>query len=89
MRGRSWVRAIIRICSNVLGGREAGVGTLIADPQLRAALDAVIAKLGAPGMCNPDDTTQTVDGEPSEEVAGRDTRTPAQRAHDALTAGYE
>jgi len=28
-------------------------GTLIADPQLRATLDAVIAKLGVPGMCNP------------------------------------
>jgi Domain of unknown function (DUF222) len=68
------------------GSDGMSVGTLIADPQLRATLDAVIAKLGAPGMCNPDDATPTVDGEPSEEVVDRDTRTPAQRAHDALTA---
>ena len=61
-------------------------GTLIADPQLRATLDAVIAKLGAPGMCNPEDPTPTVDGAPPEESVRADTRTRAQRAHDALTA---
>lgn len=61
-------------------------GTLIADPALRAALDAVIAKFGAPGMCNPEDTNPTVDGEPPEESVRRDTRTRAQRAHDALAA---
>jgi hypothetical protein len=61
-------------------------GTLIATPELRATLDAVIAKLGAPGRCNPDDATPSVDGEPPEETVRRDTRTPAQRAHDALTA---
>jgi len=61
-------------------------GTLIADPQLRATLDAVIAKLGAPGMCNPDDAEPTVDGEPPEQAVRTDTRTRSQRAHDALTA---
>ena len=61
-------------------------GTLIADPQLRATLDAVIAKLGAPGMCNPEDPTPTVDGAPPEESVRADTRTRGQRAHDALTA---
>ena len=61
-------------------------GTLIATPELRATIDAVIAKLGAPGMCNPDDATPTVDGEPPEETVRRDTRSAAQRAHDALTA---
>ena len=71
-------------------GRQGSDGmstaTLIADPQLRATLDAVIAKLGAPGMCNPEDSSPTVDGEPSEEAVRHDTRTRAQRAHDALTA---
>ena len=61
-------------------------GTLIATPELRATLDAVIAKLGAPGVCNPDDSMPTVDGEPPEETVRRDTRSAAQRAHDALTA---
>jgi hypothetical protein len=61
-------------------------GTLIADPQLRATLDAVLAKLGAPGMCNPDDEAPTIDDEPSQEAVRRDTRTPAQRRHDGLTA---
>lgn len=37
-------------------------------------------------MCNPEDSSPTVDGEPSAEAARRDSRTRAQRAHDALTA---
>jgi hypothetical protein len=61
-------------------------GTLIATPQLRATLDAVIAKLGAPGMCNPEDPAPTVDGEPPDEQVRGDTRTRSQRAHDAFTA---
>ncbi|MGY4647346.1 HNH endonuclease signature motif containing protein [Mycobacterium sp. URHB0021] len=56
------------------------------DPQGRAVLDAVIAKLGAPGMCNPDDDTPCVDGAPSIEATQGDTRTQGQRNHDALTA---
>src|SRR5262249_31537751 len=32
------------------------------DPQARATLDAVLAKLAAPGMCNPDDQRPCVDG---------------------------
>jgi len=55
-------------------------------PQARATLEAVLAKLAAPGMCNPDDPTPAVDGPPSEEAIQRDTRSPAQRQHDALTA---
>ncbi|MFZ0834496.1 MAG: DUF222 domain-containing protein, partial [Mycobacterium sp.] len=61
-------------------------GMLVADPQLRATLDAVIAKLGAPGMCNPEDADPTVDGEPGEAAVRGDTRSRAQRRHDALTA---
>jgi hypothetical protein len=55
-------------------------------PQARATLEAVLAKLAAPGMCNPDDRTPAVDGPPSEEAIQHDTRSPAQRNHDALTA---
>ncbi|WJR36451.1 HNH endonuclease signature motif containing protein [Mycobacteroides immunogenum] len=56
------------------------------DPETRAYLDAVFAKLAAPGMCNPADQSPTVDGEASPEAAERDTRTVAQRHHDALRA---
>jgi Domain of unknown function (DUF222) len=55
-------------------------------PQARATLEAVLAKLAAPGMCSPDDQTPTVDGPPSEEAVQRDTRSSAQRNHDALNA---
>ena len=55
-------------------------------PQARATLEAVLAKLAAPGMCNPDDPTPTVDGPPCEQAIQRDTRSPAQRQHDALSA---
>ena len=34
------------------------------DPEARATLDAVLAKWAAPGMCNPDDQSPCVDGEP-------------------------
>ena len=57
-------------------------------PQVRATLEAALAKLAAPGMCNPDDETPTLDGPPSEEAVQRDTRSPAQRNHDGLNAGY-
>jgi hypothetical protein len=53
-------------------------------PAARAALQAVLAKLAAPGMANPDDADPVVDGPPSPEAIQRDTRTPAQRNHDAL-----
>ena len=65
-----------------------GMSTLtgLLDPQARATLEAVFATLAAPGMANPDDPTPTVDGQPTDEQARRDTRSPAQRHHDALTA---
>ncbi len=56
------------------------------DPELRATLDAVFAKLAAPGMCNPDDDTPCVDGDPSTEAKSADTRNQSQRNHDALKA---
>jgi hypothetical protein len=56
------------------------------DPEARATIDAVFAKLAAPGMCNPDDENPCVDGEPSEEAAHSDIRSQGQRNHDALKA---
>ena len=54
------------------------------DPELRATLDAIFAKLAAPGYCNPEDAEQCVDGTPSQTQITADTRTAAQRTHDAL-----
>jgi Domain of unknown function (DUF222) len=56
-------------------------------PEARATLDAVFAKLAAPGMCNPADETPCVQGSPSEPAIEGDTRSASQRNHDALTAG--
>jgi len=55
-------------------------------PELRATLEAVLAKLAAPGMCNPDDETPCVDGPPAQVAIDRDARSPGQRRHDALNA---
>lgn len=58
------------------------------DPELRAVLEAINATLGAPGRCNRDDEQPTIDDEPTDEAARRDTRSTSQRFHDALlTAG--
>lgn len=62
------------------------VGKLVASPELRADIDAWLSRFAAPGMCNPDDETPCVEGEPDEERARRDMRSPAQRQHDALNA---
>ena len=55
-------------------------------PEARATLEAVLAKLAAPGMGNPEDDTPVVDGAPSEEAVQRDTRSTSQRNHDGLNA---
>ncbi|WP_145013257.1 HNH endonuclease signature motif containing protein [Mycobacterium marseillense] len=62
------------------------VGKLVASPELRANFDAWLSHFAAPGMCNPDDETPCVEGEPDDECARRDGRTPSQRRHDALNA---
>ena len=54
------------------------------DPELRATLDAIFVKLAAPGYCNPEDDEPCVDGLPSQEQISNDTRSAAQRNHDAL-----
>ncbi|MCA2265626.1 hypothetical protein A5626_08590 [Mycobacterium marseillense] len=56
-------------------------------PELRATFEPVLAKLGAPGACNPDDETPIIDEVPDQDAVRRDLRTPAQRNHDALLAG--
>src|SRR4051812_44682648 len=61
-------------------------GKLVADPELQAEMEPWFAKFAAPGMGNPDDENPTVAGEPTEEVAARDSRSHAQRQHDALRA---
>ncbi|MEE6180088.1 DUF222 domain-containing protein, partial [Mycobacterium sp. 050134] len=53
-------------------------------PELRATLEAVLAKLAAPGACNPNDQTPIVDATPDDAAVRRDTRSPAQRNHDGL-----
>jgi hypothetical protein len=72
-----------------LGRQEAdGMSALRAHltPAARAALEAVLAKLAAPGMANPYDPDPVLDGAPSQQAIDRDTRTPAQRNHDGLHA---
>ena len=56
------------------------------NPELRAGLDAVLAKWAAPGMCHPADETPVVAGAPSQEAVDGDVRGAAQRNHDALGA---
>jgi hypothetical protein len=56
------------------------------DPQGRATFDAITGKWAAPGMCNPDDVTPCISGTPSQTQIDGDSRSPAQRNHDALTA---
>jgi Domain of unknown function (DUF222) len=57
------------------------------NPEMRATLEAVLAKLAVPGMCNPDDEAPVVDGDPCEDTRRHDTRSEAQRNHDGLLAG--
>ncbi|ORB32713.1 HNH endonuclease signature motif containing protein, partial [Mycobacterium paraseoulense] len=56
-------------------------------PELRAAIEAMLAKLAAPGACNPDDEIPVVDATPDDDAVRRDTRSQAQRNHDAFLAG--
>ena len=55
-------------------------------PEARATLEAVQAKLAAPGMCNPDDEQPCTSGTPSQAQIDGDRRSFGQRTHDAFTA---
>src|ERR1700761_9177041 len=56
------------------------------NPEARATIDAVFAKLAAPGMCNSADETPCVGGTPSQAAIDNDPRSAGQRNHDALLA---
>lgn len=56
-------------------------------PAARATFEPVLAKLGAPGACNPDDDVPFIDEVPDDDAVRRDLRTPAQRNHDGLLVG--
>ncbi|MFD4181469.1 DUF222 domain-containing protein [Rhodococcus sp. NPDC058514] len=66
------------------------------DPKTRALLDPILAKWARPGMNNPDDPESptgdaehpNVDRDALVAAAARDTRTTAQRNHDAFTAMF-
>ncbi|MEB3069792.1 HNH endonuclease signature motif containing protein [[Mycobacterium] vasticus] len=68
--------------------RADGLSTLSGtiSPELRATLEPVLAKLGAPGMCNAADEQPCVSGTPSQEQIDHDHRTRDQRHHDAVLA---
>jgi hypothetical protein len=53
------------------------------DAETRAYWDAINEKWAAPGMCNPADPQPCISGTPTQEQIDNDTRTPAQRRHDA------
>lgn len=55
-------------------------------PEVRAGCDAVLAKPAGPGVCNPADASACVSGSPSQDAVDDDTRSAAQRNHDALGA---
>lgn len=54
-------------------------------PETAAYIQALFAKLAAPGMCNPNDENPCVTGQPDEDTIHADDRTLPQRQHDALT----
>jgi len=60
--------------------------TGLLDPEARAIVEPILAKYGAPGMCNPEDCEPRTSGTPSQEQIDSDTRSPAQRNHDAFVA---
>jgi hypothetical protein len=62
------------------------VGRVVATPELRATIDALLAKFAAPGMCNPADQAPMVNGEPTQAAVDADRRLHAQRQHDGLLA---
>lgn len=53
-------------------------------PTARAALEAVLAKLAAPGMADPDAEKPVLDTTPNQDAIDHDARSPAQRNHDGL-----
>ncbi|MCP2174557.1 protein of unknown function (DUF222) [Williamsia maris] len=78
-----------------LGSQDAQLMSTLAgtlDPTTRALFEVVLAAWAAPGMNNPDDESSPrgdhadIDANQLREAADRDSRSVAQRNHDALTA---
>jgi hypothetical protein len=61
-------------------------GRFCLDPEAGSFLEILLAKLARPGMCNADDPLPVVDGDPDVFAAAGDSRTTAQRNHDAVKA---
>ncbi|BBZ27128.1 hypothetical protein MMAD_14230 [Mycolicibacterium madagascariense] len=57
--------------------------TVTMTPACRAVWEVLMAKFAAPGMCNPADDEPCVSGTPSQAQIDGDTRTFAERQHDA------
>jgi Domain of unknown function (DUF222) len=57
-----------------------------ATPEFRATYEPILAKLAAPGMCNPEDEHPCTKGTPSQAQIDGDMRNAGQRTHDALLA---
>ncbi|ORB31078.1 HNH endonuclease signature motif containing protein [Mycolicibacterium parafortuitum] len=55
-------------------------------PEAWAVLEVIFAKYAAPGMCNPADPEPCTSGTPSQTQIDNDSRSLAQRQHDALIA---
>src|SRR6201997_2018485 len=53
----------------------------LVSPELRAAIEAMLAKLAAPGACNPEDEAPVVDAAPDEDAVRRDQRSGGPRNH--------
>lgn len=77
-------RRVITIGKQGMDGMTPITGYLT--PEARATIDAVLAKLAAPGMCNPDDHAPCLGGTPSQAAVDNDTRSAGQRNHDGLNA---
>ena len=72
----------ITLASQGLDGMSRITGWIT--PELRATLEALLAKLAAPGYANPDDQSPCIDTTPSQDQINTDPRNPTQRNHDAL-----
>ncbi|MFC9789961.1 DUF222 domain-containing protein [Rhodococcus sp. NPDC127528] len=81
-----------------MGRQDADLMTPVSgliDPETRALLEPLLAKLARPGMNNPDDPgspsgdaeSPSLDRDQLAKAAARDTRTAGQRNHDALKTG--
>ncbi len=73
----------------ILGNQEADGMSLLKGyltPEVRAAVEALLARWAAPGMCNPADAVPCLDGTPNQGAIQSDCRSAPQRNHDALGA---